>query len=206
MTAAPHSFQTTRWTHVVRLQAGADDTERDRILTQLCRAYWFPLYSYARRSGRSPHDAEDLTQEVFVEVWRSLDGFRGESRLSTWIYRLAVNKSLEMLRSRKRKKRLGFFRALAGLDDASAQQAVDKWNHPGIALEQKDRARVLFSAMARLPDSQRSALVLQKIEGLNQTEIAGILDVSVASVESLLHRAKKNLHTLLLKHYQSDSL
>jgi DNA-directed RNA polymerase specialized sigma24 family protein len=65
MTAAPHSFQTTRWTHVVRLQAGADDTERDRILTQLCRAYWFPLYSYARRSGRSPHDAEDLTQGFF---------------------------------------------------------------------------------------------------------------------------------------------
>lgn len=152
------------------------------------------------------HDAEDLTQEVFVEVWRSLDGFRGEARLSTWIYRLAVNKSLELLRSRKRKKRLGFFWALAGLDDASAQQAIDEWNHPGVALEQKDRARVLFSAMERLPDKQRSALVLQKMEGLNQTEIAGILGVSVASVESLLHRAKKNLHTLLLKHYQFDSL
>lgn len=63
--ASAYAFQTTRWTHVVRLQAGADDTERDQILAQLCRAYWFPLYSYARRAGQSPHDAEDVTQGFF---------------------------------------------------------------------------------------------------------------------------------------------
>lgn len=63
--ASAYAFQTTRWTHVVRLQAGADETERDQILAQLCRAYWFPLYSYARRAGQSPHDAEDVTQGFF---------------------------------------------------------------------------------------------------------------------------------------------
>ncbi|MEZ5384987.1 MAG: hypothetical protein R3F13_05680 [Prosthecobacter sp.] len=63
--ASVYAFQTTRWTHVVRLQEGANDTEKDRILAQLCRAYWFPLYSYARRAGQPPHDAEDATQGFF---------------------------------------------------------------------------------------------------------------------------------------------
>jgi len=65
------TFQTTRWTHVVRLREGTDDAERDRILAQLCRAYWFPLYGYARRSGRAPHDAEDLTQSFFQHALSS---------------------------------------------------------------------------------------------------------------------------------------
>lgn len=64
-TAHSPSFQTTRWTHVARLRDGADEAERERILTQFCHSYWFPLYGYARRSGKSPHDAEDLTQGFF---------------------------------------------------------------------------------------------------------------------------------------------
>lgn len=65
MISAPHSFQTTRWTNLLRLREGVDAQERDLILSQLCRAYWFPLYGYARRSGRAPQDAEDLTQGFF---------------------------------------------------------------------------------------------------------------------------------------------
>ena len=65
MISAPHSFQTTRWTNLLRLREGVDVQERDLILSQLCRAYWFPLYGYARRTGRSPQDAEDLTQGFF---------------------------------------------------------------------------------------------------------------------------------------------
>lgn len=64
-TSASPAFQTTRWTLVVRLHEGDDPQERDRILAQLCHSYWFPLYGYARRSGRTPHDAEDLTQGFF---------------------------------------------------------------------------------------------------------------------------------------------
>ncbi|TDU66202.1 hypothetical protein EI77_03941 [Prosthecobacter fusiformis] len=59
------SFQTTRWTQVIRLREGAGEAERDSILQQLCQAYWLPLYEYARRSGKSPHDAEDMTQGFF---------------------------------------------------------------------------------------------------------------------------------------------
>ena len=67
--ASAYAFQTTRWTHVLKLQAGAsDEKERDRILSHLCRSYWFPLYGYARRAGQSPHDAEDATQGFFHHV------------------------------------------------------------------------------------------------------------------------------------------
>lgn len=69
--AASYSFQTTRWTHVAQLREGTDETERDRILAELCRAYWFPLYGYARRAGRSPQDSEDLTQGFFAHALRS---------------------------------------------------------------------------------------------------------------------------------------
>lgn len=152
------------------------------------------------------HDAEDLTQEVFIELWRSAGSFRGDARLSTWLYRVAVNKSLELLRSRQRKKRFAFFRSMVGLEDESAQHIRDEFNHPGVLLEQRERAQVLFAAMERLPGNQKTALVLQKTEGLSHTEIAEILGVSMASVESLLHRAKKNLYAHLLKYYQTDSL
>jgi len=68
--ASAYAFQTTRWTNVLRLQDGADE-ERDRVLAQLCAAYWFPLYSYARRAGKTPHDAEDATQGFFQHALRS---------------------------------------------------------------------------------------------------------------------------------------
>lgn len=63
--ASAFAFQTTRWTRVAQLREGQDEAEKDRILAQLCRAYWFPLYGYARRAGQSPQDAEDLTQGFF---------------------------------------------------------------------------------------------------------------------------------------------
>lgn len=69
--AASYSFQTTRWTHVAQLREGTDPAERDRILAELCRAYWFPLYGYARRAGRSPEDSEDLTQGFFAHALRN---------------------------------------------------------------------------------------------------------------------------------------
>lgn len=68
--AASYSFQTTRWTHVARLREGADETERDRILAEFCHIYWFPLYGYARRSGKNREEAEDLTQSFFEKALR----------------------------------------------------------------------------------------------------------------------------------------
>lgn len=148
-------------------------------------------------------DAEDVAQEVFIQVYDSIDSFRGDSSLGTWIYRIAVTKSLELIRYRKRKKRWAFFRSLLysddELDDLSGEQYFD---HPDGALEQKERSRILFREIDKLPDSQRTAFILHKLEELSYKEIAEVMETSLSAVESLMYRAKKNLRNQFHNYYQ----
>ena len=146
----------------------------------------------------SRQDAEDITQEVFVEVFRSVRAFKRESSLNTWIYRIAVRKALEYIRKMKRKKRFDFLKDWVGLHDERVQTQSDHFYHPGILLENQERAKILYQQLDRLPDSQRTAFLLQKSEDMSLQEIANVLQVSVSAVESLLHRAKKNLRDRLL--------
>lgn len=151
-------------------------------------------------------DAEDLTQEVFVEVFRSVGKFRGEAKLSTWVYRIAVTKSLEKIRSRKRQKRVSFFQSLIGLEDKKAKAVEDNFNHPGIQLENKERAKILFNKINQLPDNQRIAFTLHKVEGMSHKEICEIMELSISSIESLLFRAKKNLKKHLYNYYKNQMI
>lgn len=146
------------------------------------------------------HEAQDLTQEVFVEVFRSIGRFRFDASLSTWIYRIACNKALEHLRKRNRLKRRAFFKRLIGLDDPAGQQIADQMNHPGIALEDKERAELLYRHLDGLPEQQKNALLLHKVEGLSHLEISDVLQVSIPAVEGLIHRAKKKLRASLSGH------
>ena len=151
-------------------------------------------------------DAEDITQEVFLEIFRSIANFREEAQLSTWIYRIAVTKSLEFINYRKRKKRSAFFQSLIGLEDRQAIAVSDQFNHPGIQLEDKERAKVLYDQIARLPENQRTAFTLHKVEGISHKEIAEVMNTSVSSIESLLHRAKKNLQKYLATYYKKQMI
>jgi RNA polymerase sigma factor (sigma-70 family) len=151
-------------------------------------------------------DAEDLTQEVFVEVFRSVGKFRGEAKLSTWVYRIAVTKSLEKIRSRKRHKRMAFFQSLIGLEDKQAKAIEDNFNHPGVQLENKERAKVLFQTIGELPKNQRIAFTLHKVEGMNHKEICEIMELSVSAIESLLFRAKRNLKKQLFDYYKNQMI
>jgi len=147
-------------------------------------------------------DAEDLAQDVFVEVFRSLEQFREESRLSTWIYRIAVTKSLDHLRRIKRVKRFGSLKRIIGAEDPSGELPAPFSENPAEALAENERANILQSALNRLPDSQKAAFLLSKQDGFSNQEIAEILKTSVSAVESLIHRAKKNLHDRLYTYYQ----
>ena len=146
-------------------------------------------------------DAMDLTQEVFLEVHRSLSGFRGDAKLATWIYRIAVTKSLEHIRKAKRKKRFSFLTSLSGRESESAFSAQN-WVHPGVQLENKERARILFQAIEKLSDNQRTAFTMHKVEGLSYQQISEVMQMSLSSVESLMFRARKNLKKLLHNYYQ----
>lgn len=149
-------------------------------------------------------NAEDVAQDVFVEVFRSVGRFRGECSLSTWIYRITVQKSLEHIRAGQRKKRSGIFLSLFGREDQLKAVADSPFYHPGILLENKERAAILFRAIARLPVNQRTAFVLHKVEGLSHKEIAEIMNSSISAVESLIVRARRKLQELLSDYYENN--
>ena len=156
---------------------------------------------------RDPHDAEDMAQEVFMEIHASIGEFREDSALGTWIYRIAVTKCLELIRKRKRKKRFAYFRALMNpQEDPDDSEDCAFFPHPGIALENKERAEILMKAIEKLPEQQRIAFTLHKLEELSYKEIAGVMNNSLSAVESLMHRAKQNLKKELYEYYQSNMI
>jgi RNA polymerase sigma-70 factor (ECF subfamily) len=148
-------------------------------------------------------DAEDVSQEVFVEVHNSLAGFRGDSQLSTWVYRIAVTKSLDHLRWKKRKKRFGFLQSLVGAEGEEIDVA-DELSHPGVQMEDKERAEILFAHVEKLPENQRIALTMHMVEGLSYKEIGEMMAVSVSSVESLIFRARSTLKKKLYDFYKNS--
>ncbi len=147
---------------------------------------------------QNAEDAEDVSQEVFIQVYRSIHSFKGEAKLSTWLYRIATTRALDLLRSRKSKKRFGFIQRLMG-DNSEPLIELPDFNHPGVALERKENAAKLFKAIARLPENQKAAFILNKMEDLSYQQVSEVLKTSVPAVESLLHRAKQNLRKMLEK-------
>ena len=143
--------------------------------------------------------AEDITQEVFVTIFRSILSFNQQSSLSTWVYRITVNKCLDHLRTKKR-QRLSLF---SQLFQKSGEPFNEKttFDHPGIQLEQRENARYLFKAIEDLPNNQKTIFILAHIEELPQKEIAEIMNMSLKAVESVLQRAKGNLRKKLSGYY-----
>ena len=150
-------------------------------------------------------DAEDLVQEVFLEVFNSISKFKGNSTFSTWIYRITTNKCLEFIRKQKTKKRTGFLKPLFSQDfSIDKTNYFTEFNHPGFLLEAKELNETLFKAINKLPESQTLIFTLHKIDGKSYQEIAEITDRSVSSVESVMFRAKKNLQKLLYNYYKNE--
>ncbi len=183
------------------LKSGSEEGYRTLVdlyqakVLNICLGY-FPIHQ----------DAEDLAQEVFVKLFSSVQQFRGEASLGTWVYRIAVNKCLEMVRYRKRTKRMAFFQSLVGLDDQVMQVSSGQFDHPGVALENKERTQLLYQHIEKLPEKQRTAFILSRLEGLSYQEVSTIMELSLSSVESLLFRAKQNLKKTLRHYYEKQMI
>lgn len=149
-------------------------------------------------------DAEDVTQEIFITIHLNIKEFKEESSLSTWIYRISVNKCLEFIRKKNRKKRSGIFKSIFSSDGDRAIENHSDFMHPGIQLENQERAKIVFKAIDLLPEQQRTAYILHKIEQVSYQEIAEIMEVSLSAVESLLFRAKQNLKKHLAIYYEAN--
>ncbi|MEI6638991.1 MAG: RNA polymerase sigma factor [Chlorobium sp.] len=176
-------------------------TAKDKLFKSLVHEHQEMVVNTCYRFVLNRQDAEDLAQDVFVEVFRSLEQFREESKLSTWIYRIAVTKSLDHLRRLNRKKRFTSLKRMIGISDPAEDIAAPSQNNPAEAFAGNERARILQDALQSLPETQKSAFILSKQEGYSNQEIADILNTSVSAVESLIHRAKKKLHDKLYTYY-----
>ena len=161
------------------------------------------VYNTAISIVQNEQDAEDLSHDVFIQVYESIHTFKGDSKFSTWLYRITVTKALDLLRKRKTKKRFAFVKSLFSADNKIIVDPPD-FHHPGIALDKKEHGAIMFKAIARLPENQRIAFTLHKIEGLSHQEISEIMKNTVAAVESLVHRARTNLKNILETFYREE--
>lgn len=144
-------------------------------------------------------EAEDTAQETFIQVYESIYGFKEESSLATWIYRIAVRKALERIRKQKIRKRINSF---VPWWMPTEEKSIDAaYLNPGISNENKERAVVFFKAICELPDKQRIAFTLVRIQGIRHEEVSEIMQLSIKAIESLLSRAKENLKIKLHYYY-----
>lgn len=167
---------------------------------RLVAAYSEKIYRLSLSILQHQEDAEDVTQDVFTTVYSSIAQFKQDAQLSTWMYRITVNKCQELIRRKSRKKRFGFMTSLDQLESTKTSDFM----HPGVELENKERAAILFNAINRLPENQRLAFTMHKLEGIPYDEIAQILNVTLASIESLLYRAKQQLKQSLSDYYEEN--
>ena len=159
-------------------------------------------YNTALGIVQNAEDAEDIAQEVFVQVYQSINTFKGESKFSTWLYRITIAKALDHERRKKRKKRFAVVKKLFG--DAGEEVMIPDFEHPGVTFDKKESSGILFKAINQLPENQRIAFTLHKVDGLSYQEVSEVMQVTVSSVESLMHRAKNNLKKSLENYYKSQ--
>lgn len=164
----------------------------------LVETYQQRVFRTALAIVANTEEAEDVAQEVFVEVFQTVGRFRGEASLATWLYRLTTSRALKKERDRKRQKRFGFMTSLFSTsnDDKPDYDPPD-FQTPGTLLETDEQSRQINRAVASLAESQRVAFTLHYQEDLSYQEIAAVLQTSVSAVESLLFRARQTLRKKL---------
>ena len=172
---------------------------------QLIDDYQHKVFKTCLSFVPNKQDAEDIAQEVFLEVFKSIDKFKGNSTLSTWIYRICTNKCLEFIRKKNTKKRFAFMQTILGEEiPIDKTSYFTEFNHPGIILENKEKAATIYKAINTLPESQKIVFTLAKIDGKSYQEIVEITGKSLPSVESIMFRAKKSLKEKLENFYKKE--
>jgi len=168
-------------------------TQDDMALRALYERHVARVYNTALSYLQNEADAEEVTQDVFANVWRAAAKFKAESQVTTWLYRITVNTALTALKKRKRR---GFLGALS-----EANNDPPDFHYPGVKLEERETNRALFAAIYRLPERQKTAFVLSFVEELPRQQVADVMGLTRKAVEGLLMRAKKGLRVGLATNY-----
>ena len=162
--------------------------------------YKVMVYNVALHYLQNTEDAEEITQDVFVQLYHSLDKFKNNSSAKTWIYRITINKCLDFIKHKNSKKRFFIFGQKS--NNEFEIQNSSHFEHPGILLEQKENSKILFSVINELSENQKTAFILSKLDGMSNPEISEIMQLSISSVESLIFRAKATLKEKLSKKFE----
>ena len=179
---------------IVRRVLAGDVNAFETLVTE----YEKGVYAIAQRMTGNPEDAADMTQETFIKAYNSLQSFRGDSKFSVWLYRIASNVCLDFLRSRSRKPAV----SLSVEDDEGEETELDiadESQSPELLLERGLTRDAVRRGLQALPPDYKQILLLREIQGLSYEEIADVLQIEVGTVKSRIFRARKRLCTFLIE-------
>ena len=178
---------------VARAKAGDDEA-----FAQLMRANEKRIYNRTLRMTGNPEDAMDLAQEAFLNAWRGLKFFQGDSAFSTWVYRLASNACIDHLRRKKRRQDISAPMPTDEEDDSQPDIPDDRFR-PDRELERRELRRAVIQGLKQLSDEHRQVLVMRELNGLSYQEIADVLDLEAGTVKSRIARARNSLRKILVE-------
>jgi RNA polymerase sigma-70 factor, ECF subfamily len=173
---------------------------------ELVRRYETKVYNLAMRLTRNSEDAEEVLQDVFVTIYRKIDGFEGKAKFSSWMYRITVNAAFMKLRKRRQDQTVALEEMLPNLQTQNSFIAHNGFTAPGDCQAINSEIRIaLESSIAKLPDEYRAVFVLRDIDGLSNKEAGDILGLSIPAVKSRLHRSRLMLRKRLRRFYEDYS-
>ncbi len=163
------------------------------------------VYAIARRMLGTDQDAEDVTQDVLMQMLRKADTFRGEAKVSTWLHRITVNAALEYRRKQAVQRRHQTQAEVDAIPQEILQGPRRRWTAPpDQSMLDRETIRLIEEAIAQLPETYRDVYILADVEGLPNAEIASILELGVPAVKSRLHRARLLMRHTLSPHFEES--
>lgn len=165
---------------------------------QLINQYETKIYALCLHLLKDPEEAYDAAQEVCIKVWKQMGSFKGQSKLSTWIYRITTNQCLDILRKNKRKQQeVPLFTDEDLGEEEKINVETDIWQDMSTYMAQKELGNVLKQGISELKEDYQVVIILRDIEQRSYEEIACILEISLGTVKSRLSRARSSLKKIL---------
>lgn len=159
------------------------------------------IFRLALKFTSNQDDAKDIAQEVYLEAFRNIAGFREEAHIKTWLYRITVNRSLNLIRRNQNKHQT---LSLENEDYSLVQLPTSSSYHADQRVESKELKKILNEALSQLPENQKTAFLLHNHDGMSYNEIAEIMNLSLNAVESLIFRSRSNLKKILGAFYEKN--
>jgi RNA polymerase sigma-70 factor, ECF subfamily len=172
---------------------------------ELTQRYETKAHNLAMRLTRNAEDAEEVLQDVFVTVYRKIDGFEGKAKFSSWLYRITVNAAFMKLRKRRQDHSVSLDEMLPQLQNQAISQPTAFGARTESRAMHNEIRETLEAAIGKLPDDYRAVFVLRDVDGLSNKEVGEILGLSVPAVKSRLHRSRLMLRKRLARFYEDYS-